>query len=105
MIDEKFGLFAINFNVKVTQEPKEFANMIKIPCSMGFKSKDGFWVNEWISVLVFDKSLSEGIVKGDRIKVSGRVVLTEWVNKTAEKKKEWTCFADEILKTGETNPF
>jgi len=39
------------------------------------------------------------------LKVSGRMSLSEYTNRAGEKKKSWSCFVDELEKTGEGNPF
>ena len=106
MEKEKFGLFAINLNCKVTQEVKIFDKMRKLSSSIGFKQKDGTWVNEWLDLVIFDKDIDlEGIKKGDRLKVTGRFSLSEWTNKTGEKKKQWSCFCDEVRLAEEEPPF
>ena len=104
-MSERFGIFAENLNVKVTNDPKVSEKVTRIPCSMGFKDKKADkWVNEWVDVVVFDKSLSEGIVKGDRLKVSGRLTLSEWTDKQGNTKKSWSILVEELAKDGE-NPF
>jgi len=34
--------------------------------------------------------------KGDRVKVSGRVTVSNWTNKEGETKEQWSILADEI---------
>jgi single-stranded DNA-binding protein len=105
-MENKFGLFAINQNVKVTQDPKIFDKIAKIPCSMGFKDKAGKWVNEWVDVICFKKEQADGIAKGDKIKVTGRLNLSEYENKKGEKVKSWQILVDEIEVTkAEGNTF
>jgi hypothetical protein len=89
----EFGIFAKDLLCKVTIEPTHRETVTSIPCSIGFKQKDGTWVNEFVDVLLFQKnfSLDTGIQKGDRIKVSGRMNLSEY-----KDKKKWSIFADEI---------
>jgi single-stranded DNA-binding protein len=94
---ERFGLFAESVFVKVTNEPKDFEKLVKLPCSMGAKQKDGTWANQWVDVIFFDKKLAKEIVKGDKFKVSGRLTFSEWTNKAGEKKKQWAILADSII--------
>jgi len=106
MEGEKFGLFAINLYCKVTQDIKQFDKMRKIPSSIGFRQKDGTWVNEWLDLVIFDKDIDlEGIAKGSKLKVTGRISLSEWTNKAGEKKKQWSCFCDEVKLAEEEPPF
>jgi hypothetical protein len=105
MDKEKFGLFAINLNCKVTNDVKKFEKMAKIPCSIGFKNKDNTWVNEWVDLIIFDTGMDiSDIAKGDKLKVSGRMSLGEWTNKAGEKKKSWSLFVDELSVEG-SQPF
>lgn len=97
-MENKFGLFAINLNVKCTQGPKIFDKIAKVPCSMGFKDKTGKWTNEWVDVICFQKEIAEGVTKGDMIKVTGRLNLTEYENKKGEKVKSWQILVDELEK-------
>jgi len=106
MEQKKFGIFAVNLNCKSTGEVKKYDKMRKISSAIGFKQKDGTWVNEWLDLVIFDTDIDlEGVGKGDRLKVNGRMSLSEYTNKAGEKKKSWSCFCDSIEKTGEGNPF
>jgi hypothetical protein len=88
-----FGIFAKDLMCKVTLEPTHRETVTSIPCSVGFKQKDGTWVNEFMDVVLFKDNfgLDDGIQKGDKIKVSGRMNLSEY-----KEKKKWSIFADEI---------
>lgn len=90
-----FGVFAQDLLCKVTIEPTHREKVTSIPCSVGFKQKDGEWVNEFMDVLLFKKTfhLDDGIQKGDKIKVSGRMNLSEY-----EGKKKWSIYADKLEK-------
>ena len=108
MDKEKFGIFAINLKCKMVGDKgvQTYDKMRKISTSIGFKQKDKTWVNEWLSLVIFDTDIdTEGLVKGDTLKVSGRISLSEWTNKAGEKKKDWSCFVEELTKDGESNPF
>jgi hypothetical protein len=89
----EFGIFAKDLICKVTIEPTHRERAISIPCSIGFKQKDGKWVNEFVDVLLFEKTfdLDDGIHKGEKIKVSGRMNLSEY-----NGKKKWSIYADKI---------
>jgi len=78
-----FGIFAQNQILKVTNEVKTAGSILIIPCQIGFKQKDGTWVNDWVDVIVFEdlKPQAEGIHKGDKITVSGRVQMKEYKDK------------------------
>ena len=96
----EFGILAKNQRFKVTNEVKRFDNLVKIPCSMSFKNGDK-WTNEWCDVMLSGESmkLAEGIEKGDRIFVYGRMNLNEY-----NKKKSWQCWATEIEKYAAPEP-
>ena len=93
-----FGIFAQDMMLKVTNTIYRADNFWKIPCSAGFKQRDKNYVNEWFDVLVFSDNFQKAdlIEKGDKIKVSGRVNLTEWADKTGNKKKSWQILASDI---------
>ena len=90
----EFGIFAKDLLCKVTIEPTHREKVTSIPCSIGFKQKDGSWVNEFVDVLLFKDNLGLGgeINKGDKIKVTGRMNLSEY-----KDKKKWSIFADYIF--------
>jgi hypothetical protein len=94
----EFGIFAKDLMCKVTIEPTRKDKVINIPCGIGFKQKDGTWVNEFVEVVLFAPNfhMDTGIKKGDKIKVSGRMNLSEY-----KDKKKWSIFADEIKTEGQ----
>lgn len=97
-MSEEFGFYARNALLKVTNEVFKSESLWKIPCSMWFKQRDKTYVNEWVDVLVFPDLFkdAENIQKGDKIKVFGRLTLSEWTSKSGEKKKTWQILASEI---------
>jgi single-stranded DNA-binding protein len=98
---EKFGIFAVNQKLKVTNDIKDAGKVLIIPCSMGFRQQDKTWVNEWVDVVVFNgmnHEIAKGIRKGDHITVSGRLMMKEY-----NSKKSWQILADEL--SGEEAPF
>jgi single-stranded DNA-binding protein len=106
MQKEKFGIFAEKLMVKATSDVKSFDKMRKISASMGFKQKDGTWANEWLDLVIFDKDIDlEGVGKGDKLNVTGRLTLQEYTTKAGERKKAWSCFVDALEKAGESQPF
>jgi len=83
--------------VKVTNEPRQAGSMTVVPGSMGFKQRDGKYINEWIDVLITDKTAHDGTPsKGDRISVTGRVDCGEY-----NGKKQWKVWADKVSAQGE----
>lgn len=98
-MSEEFGIFAKNILAKVTNQVSKFDKFYKIPVSIGFKGKDGQWVNEFFDIVVFGDlfSSAELIEKGDKIKVSGRVQLNKWTDKTGGERKSWQILASEII--------
>jgi single-stranded DNA-binding protein len=91
---EKFGIYAVNLKLKVTNNPKVLAKVVIIPCSMGFQQQDKTWVNEWIDVVVFAGELygqAQKITKGDQITVGGRLSMKEY-----NGKKSWQILADSL---------
>ena len=96
---EEFGFFAKDVLLKVTNEVYKSDKFLKIPCSAGFKQRDKSYVNEWFDVMVFEDNFlkAAGIEKGDKIKVSGRLSLSEWTSKSGEKKKSWQILASDIV--------
>ena len=101
-MDEKFGLYAINQKLKVTNEVKAMAKIVIIPCSIGFKQQDKTWANEWIDVAVFAGDCFEKaqtIKKSDQITVSGRMTM-----KSYNGKKSWQILCDN-LQTSSEAPF
>ena len=97
----EFGILAKSNHFKVTNVVKRFDNLVIIPCSMSFKDNKGNWVNEWCDVKVSgpDMRLANGIEKGDKISVSGKMSLTEY-----NGKKSWQCWATEIEKYAAPEP-
>ena len=88
---EKFGIYAINLWVKVTNNHRRAGKLVVVPGQMGFKQRDGSWVNEWVDVILFENLQDEIPEKGERIQVSGRMDLSEW-----KEKKQWRIYADSI---------
>jgi single-stranded DNA-binding protein len=90
-----FGFLAENAKVKVTNEVKRKDTIVIIPCQMGFKQKDGKYAHEWVDVMLYgsDMPKAEGIKKGDKIFVWGRMHLNEY-----NDKKSWQIWASDILK-------
>lgn len=88
----KIGFYAEQAPLKVTQAPKVFERMVKVPCQMGFKNGDT-WTNEWVDVLLTKDLMkfADGIEKGDKLNVWGRMELT-----TYKDKKSWNIWASEI---------
>lgn len=98
-----FGIFAQDLRLKVTNEVKQAGRILIIPCQMGFKQKDGSWVNDWLDVVVFEGDNYEkakSIGKGDKITVSGRMTMKEY-----NQKKSWQvlCSELEVAENGQTN--
>ena len=101
-MDEKFGIYAVNQRLKVTNEVKSAGKVLIIPCSMGFKQKDKTWVNEWVDVVVFEGEVhdtAQGVKKGDQITVNGRLTMKSW-----NDKKSWQILC-EGLTVGDSAPF
>lgn len=94
---EEFGFYAKNVTAKVTIEPGKYGKIVKIPVSIGFKNQEK-WANEFFDVIVFEslQDQADGISKGDKIKVSGRVTLNEWTAKDGTTKKTWQILASKI---------
>lgn len=90
-----FGFLATNAKVKVTNEVKKKDTIAIIPCQMWFKQKDGKYIYEWVDVMLYgsDMSKAEGISKGDKIYVWGRMHINEYNN-----KKSWQIWASDVLK-------
>jgi len=101
-----FGIFAKDQLAKVTMDTGKYGKIIKVPVSIGWKNKD-VWTNEFFDVIVFEKlwPVAETISKGDKIKVSGRLQLSEWTNKTGTTKKQWSILADELSVEGAKPPY
>jgi hypothetical protein len=104
MSDRRFGIFAETLRVKVTNDVKMFDKLIKIPCQMWFKIKEKEYCYEWLDVCLspanFD--LADGIVKGDKIIVSGQMTMNEY-----NEKKSWSLWANEVHKErkAESEPY
>lgn len=91
---EKFGIYAIEQRLKVTNDIKNAGKVIIIPCSIGFQQQDKTWVNEWIDVTVFSGdcyAIAQQIGKGDQITVSGRLNLKSW-----KDKKSWVILCEKL---------
>ena len=103
-----FGFFVKDIMVKVTNPVARYDKVARIPVAVGFKQRDKTWVNEWMDVVVFPDLFQaiELVEKGDRIKVSGRLQLSEYTNKSGEVKKQWSIIADSVSsdKQGEDRP-
>lgn len=98
-MDEKFGIYAANQRLKVTNDVKPAGKVLIIPCSMGFKQKDGTWVNEWIDVVVFEgeaHDTAQSVKKGDQITVNGRLTMKSW-----NDKKSWQILCEDLKVYGE----
>jgi len=99
MADKKFGIFAIELRLKVTNEVKTAGKVLIIPCSMGFKQQDATWVNEWVDVTIFSGDVYEKaqqISKGDQITVTGRMNLRAYKGKTS-----WSILCDNLSVDGQ----
>jgi single-stranded DNA-binding protein len=97
-MSEQFGLFAKDQRLKVTNEVKSAGQVLIIPCSMGFKQKDGTWVNEWVDCVVFAGGLydiAQSIQKGEQITVGGRLTMKQW-----KDKKSWQILCDDLSVSG-----
>lgn len=93
----KFGIFAQNLRVKVTQPPQNLDRVSFVNCQMGFKnSQTGVWSNEWVKLKVFAPHLqtAQQIQKDMRLEVSGRMVL-ESREYQGQEKKEWVILIGE----------
>lgn len=92
---EKFGIYAIDLKLKVTNDVKPAGKVINIPCQMGFKQQDGTWVNEWITVTVFQGEFydtAQIVQKGNSITVNGRMTMKSW-----NDKKSWSILCDGLV--------
>ena len=78
--EKKWGFFAVNVKMKVTNDIKDFPTMCKIPCSVGFRQKDKTYVNEWVDVLLNhdQEEMTQGIKKGSMIEVCGHLNVSEY---------------------------
>jgi len=90
-----FGFLAENAKVKVTNEVKMKDNLVIIPCQMWFKQKSGKYAYEWVDVMLYgdDMPKADGISKGDKIFVWGRLNLNEY-----NDKKSWQIWANDVQK-------
>jgi hypothetical protein len=91
-----FGFLVIQQRAKVTQDPKDFSKLIRIPCQIGFKQIGKTWLNEWFDILVFPSDpvayeVAKGIHKGDRIQVSGRFTMSDY-----DGKRKYSILANQI---------
>ena len=96
MSEKKFGIYAIDLWVKVTNAHRNAGKLIVVPGQMGFKQRDGSWVNEWIDIILFERLQGNIPKKGERVQVSGRMDCSEY-----KEKKQWKVFADELKRQGE----
>jgi single-stranded DNA-binding protein len=93
-MDDKFGIYAVNQRLKVTNDVKAAGKVLIIPCSMGFKQQDGKWVNEWIDAVVFEGEhyeTAQSVQKGNQITVNGRLTLKSW-----NDKKSWQILCEDL---------
>lgn len=101
-MDEKFGIYAINQRLKVTNDVKSAGKVLIIPCQIGFKQQDKTWLNEWIDVVVFDgehSDTAQSVKKGDQITVNGRMTLKSW-----NDKKSWQILCEDLT-VNDSTPF
>jgi len=98
--EKKWGFFADNVKMKVTNDLKDYPKMVKIPCSTGFKQKDKTYVNVWVDVLVNKnhEEMTQGIQKGSSIEVCGNLSISEY-----NGKKQWSVWADSIVDLSQPN--
>ena len=97
-----FGIFAQDQILKVTNDVKRFDRVHRVPCQIGFKDRQsGKWANEWMEVIAFTDlfDVTDKILKGDKVTVSGRVNMREW-----EGKKSWEILANRIEIAGQGQP-
>lgn len=106
-MEKRFGLFMEAMLCKVTNEPRQFQNMSKIPCSIGFKNKEGFWTNVWIDVLVTNTTDWNGVLptKGASVKVWGRVDCSTWKRNDGTEEQQWSVWADIVETQGAANNY
>ena len=85
-----FGLYAHDLRVKVTREPAPVGSWLKVGGQIGYKQKDGSYVNRWVEVW-FPAATAPAIRKGDVLKVSGRYTETEreYQGKKYEERHIW----------------
>ena len=94
---DRFGIYMEDQRCKVTNVTKDMNFGTIVPCSVGFKQKDGSWVNLWVDVMVTNKtSVSIPLQKGDAFKCWGRMAHSEWIKDDGTKIPQWTCWADRI---------
>jgi hypothetical protein len=93
-----FGIFAKDLTLRAYRPPEKYGKIMKVPCTTGFKQRDNTYVNEFFDLIVFDDGFKdvEGIVKGDKLQVIGKVQLSEWTTKDGEKRKQWSILASDI---------
>ena len=94
----KYGFYATDVYAKITDTIRESGKVKRVPVVIGFKQYDATWVNKYFTIVVFEKNFEiiENMGKGDRVKVSGRVTVSNWTNKEGETKEQWSILADEI---------
>ena len=85
-----FGLYAHDLRVKVTREPATVGSWLKVGGQIGYKQKDGSYINRWVEVW-FPAATAPTISKGDVLKVSGRYTETEreYQGKKFENRHIW----------------
>jgi single-stranded DNA-binding protein len=99
-MSEKFGIFAQDLKIRVTNNIKQAGKVTIIPCSMGFQQQDKTYANEWVDVKVFAgqfQDLAIAVQKGDQIKVNGRMTMSQY-----NDKKSWQILCDEFEIIGKT---
>lgn len=93
-----FGLFAKDVNCFVTRNSRAVGKVLSVPVSIGFKQRDGKYANEFFDLVVFEGLQSEvqGLEKGCRLKVSGRVTMETWTDREGGEKKTWKVLVDSL---------
>ena len=99
-----FGIKAENIRCFVTQEPKTYSKLAKIPVSVGFKQFDGTYYNQFFTILLFKDMipLADKVKKGDRIEVTGNVTVNFWKSPNGEEHVQWQIMANELNGVGQS---
>jgi len=98
MEQKLWGFRAIDVRGFVANEPRVLGGVTFLPVSVGFKQRDGTWLNTFLDLKCF-KELADkaaGMSKKDRLTFSGRMEYSEWQDKQGNKRPQWAVLVDEL---------
>ena len=98
MADQIFGFHAHDVRCFVTNPPREAGSITIVPVSIGFKQRDGSWMNVFFDLKCFNdtKGRANQLQKKDRVEVSGRLEYSEWTDSYGNKRPQWGILVNKL---------